>query len=71
MQRGASKLRIAEQRHFGGVVGADDGRIHVEVDYLDRARRRVAPALGRDRPGAAAGEYHQVGAVHFMYVAFG
>jgi hypothetical protein len=54
---------VADQRDLGRIVGADHRRIDVEMDDLDLARHRVAPALGRDRARPAADEHHQIGPV--------
>jgi len=63
IQSGKAKARIADERHVDAVVRPRDRRIDVEVDDFRLSRRRVAPALGGDRAGAAADEDDEVGGI--------
>ena len=60
VQRRKAEPRIADERHVDLVVGAGHGGIDVDVDDPRLARRRMAPALGGHRAGAAADEDHHV-----------
>jgi hypothetical protein len=55
---------VAHEGRLGLVVDADRGRVDVDVHHPHLVGRRMTPALGGDRAGAAADEDHRVGGVH-------
>src|SRR5438445_12246591 len=60
VQRREREPRIAYQRHIHGIINAQHRGIYVQMNYLHLARRRMAPALGGYRAGAAADENDQI-----------
>ena len=62
-QRREREPGIADHGDLGRVVDPDHRRVDVDVHHAHLARRRMPPALGGDRAGAAADEHDQVGLI--------